>query len=82
MWVELGESLPVEPKRYTMKLCIECKHHRKTSWEGMGGTVDVDECDYYKEISPVDGSISLPSCEQVRSFETMCGIKGVKWEPK
>ena len=65
-----------------MKLCIDCKHHRKTPWEGMGATVDIDECDYYKRVSPVDGYVTRPRCKDMRAKPNRCGQKGRYWAKK
>ena len=63
-----------------MKLCIDCAHHRKEWFSGMGADVRMDTCNICVRMNPVDGSVNRPLCEQARN-DHRCGPNGSKWSP-
>ena len=63
---------------YTTKRCIDCKHHFEP-WDGdLPPTVHVCRWDQWRDI--VDGA--FVECREARMNGSMCGLVGVKFEPK
>lgn len=63
-----------------MKLCTECKHHKREGVDTPKGPALVHVCYHPDNCNPVDGS--LFPCDMLRQQQAFCGLQGKNWEAK
>lgn len=55
------------------KYCIDCKHFRRSTTEGLEDNMEYAKCGVAGKVSLVDGNRPLVFCESARSVTGACG---------